>query len=81
MKTVPMTVLETPVFLRKVASLLTEDEREALIGFLALNPAQAISLPKRVGCGKCAGPRRGKGNGAACELSIISTAMHFLSFS
>jgi hypothetical protein len=35
---VPMTVVETPFFLRKAATLLGEDERSDLVVFLGTNP-------------------------------------------
>jgi hypothetical protein len=36
--TEPITVIETPSFLRDSKGLLDDDEREALVGYLAYNP-------------------------------------------
>jgi hypothetical protein len=41
MKPAPMTVVETPFFLRKSTALLGDDEREALVTFVASTPNAA----------------------------------------
>jgi len=40
-----VTVVETPEFIRRVEKLLGDDEREALIGFLAANPTAGDLIP------------------------------------
>jgi len=40
-----VTVVETPEFIRRVEELLGDDEREALIGFLAANPTAGDLIP------------------------------------
>ena len=60
-----MTVLETPFFLRKCATLLDEDERWDLILFLGMNPEAGRVVPDTGGVRKLrwAAPGRGKRGG------------------
>jgi hypothetical protein len=45
MPATPMTVVESPFFLRKVAALLREDERSELITHLGMNPEAGAVVP------------------------------------
>jgi mRNA-degrading endonuclease RelE of RelBE toxin-antitoxin system len=56
-----MTVVETPFFLKKAASLLTDEEREALISFLAFSPEAGDMIPETGGVRKLRWAGRGKG--------------------
>ena len=44
-----MTVVETPFFLRKAAGLLTNEEREELVGFVGANPEIGNVVPESGG--------------------------------
>lgn len=39
------TIIETPVYARKVAELLDDDERESLAAFIAMNPMAGALVP------------------------------------
>jgi hypothetical protein len=45
MKPVPITVVETPFFLRKAATLLEDGERSELVVFLGMNPEAGDVIP------------------------------------
>ena len=62
---VPMTVVETPGFLRDSAARLTEDERIEVIDFLARNPDMGDLIPGTGGARKLRwrAQRRGKRGG------------------
>jgi hypothetical protein len=61
----PMTVVETPFFLRKAATLLDDDERSNLVVFLGTNPEAGSVVPETGGVRKLrwAAPGRGKRGG------------------
>jgi hypothetical protein len=46
MNTVPMTVVETPIFLRKAADLLDEQARSELAMHVAANPEARDVIPE-----------------------------------
>ena len=52
MRAAPMTVLETPFFLRKAATLLDEGERSELVVFLGMNPEAGDIIPETGGVRK-----------------------------
>lgn len=56
-----MTVVETPFFLRKAASLLSEDEREQLIAYVGANPEAGDVIPESGGVCKLRWARKGIG--------------------
>ncbi len=56
-----MTVLETPFFLRKVAGLLTEAERDQLVSFLAATPDAGDLISETGGVRKLRWSAKGKG--------------------
>jgi len=61
MKTVPMTVVETPFFLSKAAGLLTEEERGDLITSIGMSPDAGDIIPGTGGVRKLRWAREGKG--------------------
>jgi mRNA-degrading endonuclease RelE of RelBE toxin-antitoxin system len=60
-ETVPMTVVETPFFVRKAAGLLTDQERDELIIFLGLTPEAGDVIPDSGGIRKVRWRAKGKG--------------------
>ena len=56
-----MTVVETPFFLRKAASLLDEEERSELVVFLGANPETGNVIPETGGVRKLRWAAQGKG--------------------
>jgi mRNA-degrading endonuclease RelE of RelBE toxin-antitoxin system len=68
MQTVPMTVVETPFFLKKAASLMRDDEREDLIGFVGLRPEAGDVIPETGGVRKLRWGREGKGKRGGVRL-------------
>jgi len=62
---VPMTVIETPSFLREAASVLNDDERSEAVFFLASNPEAGDIMPDTGGGRKLRwrAPGRGKRGG------------------
>lgn len=61
MNAAPMTVLETPFFLRKAADLLEEEERAKLVAFVGANPDVGDVIPETGGVRKLRWSARGKG--------------------
>src|SRR5688572_24982115 len=61
MNDAPMTVVETPFFLRKAATLLDEAERSELVVFLGTNPEAGDIIPEAGGVRKLRWSARGKG--------------------
>jgi hypothetical protein len=61
MNSAPMTVVETPIFLRKAADLLDEEERSELAMFLAANPEAGDVIPESGGVRKLRWAIRGRG--------------------
>jgi len=61
MEAVPMTVLETPFFLRKAAGLLTDEELENLIAYVGANPEVGDIIPESGGVRKCRWAAKGRG--------------------
>ncbi len=58
---VPMTVVETPAFLRDSAAALTEEERSELVGYLAANPEAGDVMPGTGGARKLRWRAQGRG--------------------
>jgi len=61
MNAVPMTVVETPSFLRDAKTKLDDGEREELVFFLASNPEAGTVMPETGGVRKLRWAREGKG--------------------
>ena len=61
----PMTVVETPFFLRKAAALLDEEQRSALVEFIGSNPEAGRVIPETGGVRQFqwAAESRGKSGG------------------
>jgi len=62
----PMTVVETPSFLRKSSSLPVDGARSKLVGFLALNPEAGNIVPETGGVLKLRWAVPGRGSAVAC---------------
>ena len=63
-----MTALETPFFLRKVATLLDEGERSELVVFLGTNPAAGDIIPETGGVRKLRWAAQGRGKRGGVRL-------------
>jgi mRNA-degrading endonuclease RelE of RelBE toxin-antitoxin system len=63
-----MTVVETPFFLRKSASLLAENERSELIVFLGMNPDVGDVIPEAGGIRKVRWAAKGKGKSGGVRV-------------
>ena len=61
METAPMTVVETPFFVRKAAGLLAEEERLQLIAFVGANPEAGDVIPESGGVRKIRWAAKGRG--------------------
>lgn len=57
----PMTVVETPFFVRKATALLDDEERSGLIVFLGMNPEAGDVVPESGGVRKVRWATQGKG--------------------
>jgi hypothetical protein len=62
MRTRPVTVAETAVFMRQAGALWTDDERLEFIDFIARNPEAGDLIPASGGIRKVRWGRRGSGN-------------------
>ena len=56
-----ITVVETPLFLKKASSIFEEEERGALIAFVAANPEAGLVIPGTGGIRKLRWAAKGKG--------------------
>jgi hypothetical protein len=61
MNAAPMTVVETPFFLRKATALLDDEERSELVMFLGVNPEAGDIVPETGGVRKVRWAAQGKG--------------------
>jgi len=61
MRKKPLTVVETPSFLRQAADIWTEEERMALVDFIARNPEAGDLIPETGGVRKVRWVRQGTG--------------------
>ena len=78
MSTAPLvTVVETPEFIRRVEKLLDDDDREALVAYLASNPTAGDLIPGTGGVRKLrwALEGRGKRGGARIIHFFYSTRL------
>jgi hypothetical protein len=71
---IPVTVVETPEFLSATRKLMTEEERAALVDYLAYNPVGGDLFREQVGCASSVGGSRAAESAAAPVLSISITA-------
>ena len=63
-----MTVVETPFFLRKAATLLAEDERSELVTFLGGNPEAGAVVPETGGVRKVRWATQGRGKSGGVRV-------------
>ena len=63
-----MTVVETPFFLRKAASLMDDDARSELVTFLAANPEVGDIVPETGGVRKFRWAIEGKGKSGGVRV-------------
>jgi hypothetical protein len=63
-----MTVVETPLFLRKAAGLMTEEERAEMVVFVGANPEGGDVVPGTGGVRKLRWATRGRGKRGALRL-------------
>jgi mRNA-degrading endonuclease RelE of RelBE toxin-antitoxin system len=75
-----MTVVETPFFLRKVADLLTDSEREQLITFIGANPEAGDVVPESGGVRKIRWAAKGKGKRGGVRVIYYFHSRRFLCF-
>jgi hypothetical protein len=61
MRTRPITVAETPVFLRQAAAIWSDEERTAFVDFIARNPEAGDLIPASGGLRKIRWRRQGIG--------------------
>ena len=61
MSSVPITVVELPLFQRLAAGVWNEDEREAFVDFIARNPEAGDVIPETGGVRKVRWRRQGVG--------------------
>ena len=66
-------VVETPEFIRRAEKLMTESDREELIGYLAANPTAGDLIPRTGGVRKFAGAWTDAESAAARGSSISFT--------
>ncbi len=64
----PVTVAETPLFVRKAAVIFDEDERAALIAFVAWNPEAGDVIPGTGGVRKLRWAAKGKGKSGGARV-------------
>jgi len=61
MQTKPVTIVETPLFLRQTESIWDDGERQALVDFIARNPESGDIIPGTGGVRKVRWSRAGSG--------------------
>jgi hypothetical protein len=57
----PVTVAETPLFIRQAAGIWNDEERETFVNFIALNPEAGDVIPETGGVRKIRWSRPGTG--------------------
>ena len=72
-----VTVVETPEFIARTKRLMTDEDREELIGHLARNPTAGDLVPGAGGIRKIRWRLEGRGRGAEQESSISFTTLTF----
>ena len=63
-----LTVVETPEFIRRIAKLVDDDEREALIAYLAANPTAGDLIPGTGGVRKLRWGLEGRGKRGGARI-------------
>lgn len=64
----PVTIAETPEFVRRVARLLSHEEQTALLEYLAANPRAGDLIPGTGGVRKLRWARGGRGKSAGARV-------------
>ena len=64
----PMTIVETPLFERKVAKLLSEEERAALVLSIGTNPEAGEIIPDTGGVRKLRWALEGRGKSSGARV-------------
>src|SRR5438552_274867 len=64
----PVTVAETPLFIRQAAEIWDDVEREALVSFIAFNPEAGDVIPETGGVRKIRWSRAGIGKRGATRV-------------
>lgn len=62
----PITVAETPLFVRQAESVWDDEEREEFVLYIAANPEAGAVIPETGGVRKLRWSRGGSGKRAAC---------------
>jgi mRNA-degrading endonuclease RelE of RelBE toxin-antitoxin system len=78
MEAAPMTVVETPFFLRKAAGLLTDDERDQITAFVGANPEAGDIIPESGGVRKLRWAAKGKGRNGGVRIIYYFHTKRFL---
>jgi hypothetical protein len=65
---VSITVVETPLFIKKASSIFDDDERAALIVFVAANPEAGRLIPETDGVRKLRWAAKGKGKSGGARI-------------
>ena len=76
MQATPMTVVETPSFLRRAKSLLTEEERLNLVAYLAENPEAGDVMEGTGGVRKVRWTRQGAGKSGGYRIIYYFHSTH-----
>lgn len=63
-----ITVVETPLFLRKASSIFDEEEEAALVAFVAANPEAGRVIPETGGVRKLRWLAKGKGKSGGARI-------------
>jgi len=63
-----ITVVETPLFLRKASSMFDEEEQAALVAFVAANPEAGRVIPETGGVRKLRWAAKGKGKSGGARI-------------
>ncbi len=68
----PITVIETPLFLKKAAPIFDEEERATLVAFVASNPEAGHVIPGTGGVRKLRWAGKGKGKRGRASHLLLS---------
>ena len=81
MRTRPITVAETAVFMRQAGALWTDDERFEFVDFIARNPEAGDLIPASGGIRKVRWGRRGSGKRGGARIIFyhdLAMPLHLL---
>ena len=63
-----ITVVETPLFLKKASAIFDEEEQAGLVAFLAANPEVGRVIPETAGVRKLRWAAKGKGKSGGARI-------------